>query len=644
MRSDDSTSVHIRPTFAVALALALSLCACGGGGRGPRPLFVTSRSLEATQSFEELRDNWERRDLAPDKLRLAIERHVARFPKDGSTTTARLYGAFVLMQLDDYYRADGVLALMAAEPKNVRPGPEGDMFAIARAKSLRHRGDNAGALVLLQPLAGKAVDETLRGIFLEELTLAAIGAGDEYEAIAYMDAWIRGVSEDKREASRAKIASSLEAMPAGVIEATYRSMRAQTGSGYSPDIQRLVATRLAKVATQNEDAQLARWLLDVTPGGADAFGDAGPAVLELAASRRGLREVQGRTVGLLLPIRDPELRDAAASVLRGVSWALELPKPAGERRDSVRLVVRNDAGGGKDEGSDIAMEELFGEGAAVVIAGLDGPSADQALRWGERHGMPVLLLHPPEKEGIPKRAGYVFGESRDAQVSVLARALAAQGEQGAQILTSSKDAAMTALEGALAQGGLRKVLDTVSCDVRAPRPGLPRFPIAAWQKEKVNAFVVAGPRDCLADTLSELKTLGQKRAGASRPFVAATLDAELPDNVANARLFAAGAGVLPILGANPAEIGDPEVLAFYKEFGQTPKWWSALGRDAGLLARQAVSALPANTTANPEAVAQRHAIVAGALARAKAPLWSTEATGFDGGHVLARSLRVVEIK
>ena len=126
--------------------------------------------------------------------------------------------------------------------------------------------------------------------------------------------------------------------------------------------------------------------------------------------------------------------------------------------------------------------------------------------------------------------------------------------------------------------------------------------------------------------------------------MAATLDAELPDNVANARLFAAGAGVLPILGANPAEIGDPEVLAFYKEFGQTPKWWSALGRDAGLLARQAVSALPANTTANPEAVAQRHAIVAGALARAKAPLWSTEATGFDGGHVLARSLRVVEIK
>jgi hypothetical protein len=197
-----------------------------------------------------------------------------------------------------------------------------------------------------------------------------------------MDAWLRGVSEDKREASRAKIAKALEAMPAGVIEATYRAMRAQAGSGYSSDIQRLVAARLAKIAIQNEDPQLARWLLDVTPGGADAFGDAGPHVLELAASRRGLREVQGRTIGLLLPIREPELRDAAASVLRGVSWALELPKPAGERRDAVRLVVRNDAGGAGDGGSDLAMEELFGEGAAVIIAGLDGPSADPRAKVG----------------------------------------------------------------------------------------------------------------------------------------------------------------------------------------------------------------------------------------------------------------------
>jgi len=622
---------------------ALLVAACGGVGRGPKPVFVTSRTTEATQSFEELRDTWERRDLEPQKQRAAIEYHLQRFPNDGSATMARLYLAFTLMQLGEYYRADATLALVEAT-RLLRDGPEVDTFAVARAKSLRHRGDNAGALALLQPLAGKAVDETTRGIFLEEVTLASLGAGNDYESIAYMDAWLRGSSEDKREASRAKIAGALEGMSAGVIEGTYRAMRAQAGTGYGPDIQRLVATRLARVATQNEDAQLARWLLDVTPGGADAFGEAGPAVLELAASRRGLREVQGRTVGLLLPIREPELRDAAASVLRGVSWALELPKPAGERRDAVRLVVRNDAGGGKDEGPDLAMDELFGEGAAVIVAGLDGPSADRALKWGESHGMPVMLLHPPEKEPLPRRAGYVLGESRDAQVTVLARALAAAGAKSAQILTSSTRGARAALDGALAQGGLRKARDTVGCEVAPPRPGLPRFPLEAWAKENVGTYVVAGPRDCLADALAELKILGQKSHSLARPFVGSTLDAELSDARAHVRYFAAGAGVLPIVAKAADEIGDPEVLAFYKEFGQTPKWWSALGRDAGILARQAVSALPANTTANPEAVAQRHAIVAAALSRANAPLWSTEAPGFEGGHVLARTLRVVEMK
>jgi hypothetical protein len=75
-----------------------------------------------------------------------------------------------------------------------------------------------------------------------------------------------------------------------------------------------------------------------------------------------------------------------------------------------------------------------------------------------------------------------------------------------------------------------------------------------------------------------------------------------------------------------------------------PGWWAALGRDAGILARQAVSVLPSNTTADPKAVAQRHAIVAAALGRAQAPLWTTEASGFAGQRVLSRSLRVVELK
>ena len=77
--------------------------------------------------------------------------------------------------------------------------------------------------------------------------------------------------------------------------------------------------------------------------------------------------MQGRTVGLLLSTGDAERREAAAAVLRGVSWALELPKAPAARTDPLRLVVRTDASEGKGLASDLAMEELFGEGAGVVL-------------------------------------------------------------------------------------------------------------------------------------------------------------------------------------------------------------------------------------------------------------------------------------
>ncbi|HRG95668.1 MAG TPA: hypothetical protein PLR99_05410 [Polyangiaceae bacterium] len=632
------------PLAAAALVALVALAACGRGARDARPVYATAGTMEATLAFEELRDAWERRDVGADRQRVALEQHIKRFPTDGTATTAQLYLAFLLMQAGEYYKADSLLALLESTPRALHAGPERDMFSIARAKSLRQRGAHPQALALLQPLAGKAVDETLRGIFLEELSLAALGAGEDYEAIGYMDAWLRGVSEDKRVGSRAKIAAALEGMPAGVLEATYRAMRTTQQTGYSPEIQRLVAVRVAAIVVENEDATLARWLLDVTPGGSDALGDSGPTILELAASRRGLREVQGRTVGLLLSTGDAERREAAAAVLRGVSWALELPKAATERADAIRLVVRTDASEGKGLASDLAMEELFGEGAGVVIAGLDGRSADHALKWGEAHGLPVVLLHPPARQPVPTQAGYVIGEARPPQAAVLAGALAPLGDRRVQLLTTSRGKGREAIEASLALGGLGRARDTVDCDVEAPRPGMPRFPYEAWAKERVRTFVVAGARECLTDTLAELK-LASRGAAGPRPLVGVVLDTEPPSEPSTvARVFAVSAGILPLQRDRRAALGDPEVAAYYKEFGQVPGWWAALGRDAGILARQAVSALPSNTTADPKAVAQRHAIVAAALGRAQAPLWTTEASGFAGQRVLARSLRVVELK
>ncbi len=155
---------------------------------------------------------------------------------------------------------------------------------------------------------------------------------------------------------RGKIAQILETLPRSVLEQTYRTMRQRgVASGYTADAQKLVAARLARIAVETNDAALARWLVDVSGTSAtQTGGDAGLELGELAASRRGLSIVSGKTVGVLLPTRTRELRDEAADVVRGVSWALDLPRRAGAA-EGVRLVTRED---GVDEaGTRAAMEE-----------------------------------------------------------------------------------------------------------------------------------------------------------------------------------------------------------------------------------------------------------------------------------------------
>ena len=179
-------------------------------------------------------------------------------------------------------------------------------------------------------------------------------------------------------ACRTKIAQILETLPRGVLEQTYRTMRARgVASGYTTDTQKLVAARLARIAVESNDAALARWLLDVSGDERDADRRRRRARARRARRRAVVasRSSPARPSGCLLPTRTRELRDEAADVVRGVSWALDLPRRAGAA-EGVRLVTRDD--GIDDAGTRAAMEELAGEGASVIVAGFDRASADRA--------------------------------------------------------------------------------------------------------------------------------------------------------------------------------------------------------------------------------------------------------------------------
>ncbi len=592
-------------------------------------------SPAAAAAFAELRDSWEQRRLEPSLAR----RFLRRFPNDGAASLATLYLAFALIDSGDLTKADGELSSLT----DLKPGAAADLATVARARSLRLHGAPQSALESLRPLVGKVIDDAEREVFLEELALTAIAAHDNYEALAYLDAWLRGVGESDRERVRLKINAILETLPRAVLEQTYRTMRQRgSASGYSVDTQKLVSARLARVAVDSADVALARWLLDLSgESAAQAGGSVGLELAELAASRRGLSLVSGKTVGLLLPIRTRELRDEAADVVRGVSFALELPRRAGVAA-GVRLVTRED--GGDQAGTRAAMEDLAGEGAAVILAGFDRASADRASAWSEQSGVPVLLLAAPSPSRMPKVSAFVLGERTERELAMLGAALVRHGVVTTAFVGDTDDD-MTAARASEAEGLV--LLPPTRCDVPLSEAGKPRFPVSGWMASGAQGWLISGPSSCARDVLRDVsRSLVGARGATARATehaVAVTLEAGIPHAEIPRGLvvLSASAGLVPVLATRAEDARDEGVRAFMDRFGVRPSYWTALGRDAGALALSALGPLPQSTTSDPKAIVQRRAITQAGLFGSRLKLWTTDDTAMGSDRVLPRALRLV---
>lgn len=594
--------------------MLLALAAAAGCGRAASkapPVASLSQTPGAAAMFAPIREAWQERRIDP----VPIEAFLRRYPADGAAALGKVYLAFYWMDAGQPARADGILRQL----DGLAPGTTRDLATVAKARSLRLAKAPQSALDSLRPLVGKMVDDADREVFLEELALSALYAHDDYEALAYLDAWLRGVGEDDRDRVKAKIAQILETMKRSVLEQTYRTMRQRgAASGYGSDTQKLVSERLARIAVDENDAALARWLVEQSGVSArETGGDAGLELGELASSRRGIETVAGQAVGVLLPTRDRELRDEAADVVRGISWALDLPRAKG---DGPRLVTRED---GVDAASSrTAMEELSGEGVAVIIGGFDRASADRAAAFAEASGVPVLLLAAPSRP--PSRA-VVLGEAPERELTMLADALAARHVDRAAFVADTPDdeAAGKALAG--------RLLPAVRCDVPVVAAGKPRFPLDAWRAQGAKGWLVSGPSSCTRDLVHEL---GPRVPGA---VVAVTLEAGVaPDTVPRGMtILSVAAGLVPAMEP------EAETQAFVDRFGVRPSYWTALGRDAAALAKGALAALPKDTTSDKKLVRERRAKVEAGLLATRVRLWTTEATGLGDGRVLPRTLKVV---
>ena len=625
----------------------------------------------AAEAFEAIREAWAHPDDYPPSLvRGMLENFLTRFPWDGMVPMARGALALVALDLGDVAAADMQIALTDSVP----PGTAQDLRTVARARRARLGNDAETALALLRPLLGKTVDPIVRSAFEQDLSLAALATHRDYEAISYMDAWLRAMGVDEKAEAVKTVTSLVERIPRDALVGALRAMRAQRASfGYGVDIQRILAQRLAQIATLSGDAELARQLLDSDAGAVVVSGDAAASLEDLATSRRGLNIVEGRTIGLLLPTESPALRDEAADVLRGVMWALGLPRGSRDRSvaapaapdagasavtrpcappepavldepradEALRLVTRDDAGSA--DRTEVSLDELSGEGAAIVIAGLDPQTAARALRWGAGAGIPVITLVPPETTS-PSPFAFGVGQARADVVAALAKVAPALGSQPVAPVVDASEVPSYPPQGGRVEG--LSLMPPVSCDIPAARAGEPRFPIAQWAHDQTRAWLVSGSSQCAGDVVAELSTArlhGVIAAeGRASLVVGLTLEAAaLPPHAAGVRVLSAQAGVVPEVAH-----GDPredEVRRLAATLGRVG-WWTALGRDAATLARLAVRQLPADEASEPRLVTQRRGEARDRLGAARAPLWTTESTGWSDGRVLKRAICVIEAR
>jgi hypothetical protein len=148
---------------------------------------------------------------------------------------------------------------------------------------------------------------------------------------------------------------------------------------------------------------------------------------------------------------------------------------------------------------------------------------------------------------------------------------------------------------------------------------------SAWRGAQVRGVVLSGGASCARDAIAATLSL--------RPRFAAGFD--IDDLLLPAGSFIAAAGSFPF--ASGAAPGD-----WQKTHPEPPSFWTALARDAAVLAWASVEGLPAEGTEEPSEVEARRAMVRTTLEAAKLKLWTTDAPGFAGGRTLRRSISLAD--
>lgn len=568
-------------------------------------------SLSAQRDFRAIQRAWttaspgDRGRLEPSLVSF-LERH----PADPRVRIARVYLAWLYVQRG---RVNEAVALVRLTRQG-RSGTARDFAAVAEAAILLREGKPEQALSVLAPLEGKLIDPDERFLFGEQRVLANLAAQKPTAALRAMRDWLAETPPEERDAARGRVVLLVDEIAAEPLFRALTELVADNDApNANPERERArgfllpqVAERLMKLCIEYEDGSLARRLLDT---GIEVFrrGARGQELVRIAATASVLPRVAGRAVGLVLSIGSAEARRRSAQVATGVSRGLGLPASAADA-DAVQLMTSEDDG--SEEGVAHALAELAGEGAAILIAGVDPKTAAAAAKYSEHTGIPVVLLSAPAN-GL-SGAAFLLGESP---------------ERESEALSTGADALSLTTRTKIGAGG-------ISCEIAAAAAGQPRFPVQGWKKDKLDGVLVIGDATCARDVSRESAETGRRVTlglGLEAGEIFAELEALQPR-------FALSAGSFPHRPGVTASAAQREWVA---QSGHAPSWFTTLGHDAALLARIALSDFSLERSVDAQTVAVLHRRATDRLGAAQAELWSSDARGFGGARILTRSLGTV---
>lgn len=555
------------------------------------PVATIGASQRAELAFRPLMRRWV---LGSDNDRQRLDEELAafvlEFSDDPLLRLAQVLRAFNALDRGDLDRAE-VLAKGEGSKANRspllgQPGTAQDLAALVVGSVERRRGDYPRALERLAPLHHRLIDPFATARLNEELVLTALGAQRYDDAIRFMDGWRSEAAADQETEIVAEIKKLIGEVPKARLRADLerRSKLGIIESGI--EMARLVAQQLAVYAVWDRDSELARLLVNSYGALLEGYGE---AVARLAVDvTRG--RVTARTVGVVVSLRSPAHSRRSADAVAGMAFGMGLPG------SGARLVTREaDA---TAESVRRALAELAGEGAAVMVAGIDPLHSREAAAYARDNSIPVIVITAaPENAGSP----FLF-ELGEPFLRTTGRLLSAAG-------------GMTALMGEAAAVEPTEERASFRC-LDLPSPAAVRG---------IDALVLRDGAFCEAGLWS--------LAGDARAAVYLGLGVT-PHGRGKARQ-GLSAGVFPVDEDAP----DPRLTDWLRDHAEPPSWWTALGHDAAVLASEAVVDL-AESGPDVDEVRARRLEATSALGAARARLWTTEAQGFGGRQRIARQVQL----